>query len=66
VIEQGNRSLTTPKVNVFYSTRLNMRIMPIVVDLSAASATKKIFQLEDPGKWKFKDLDQRWSGNTGI
>lgn len=50
VIEQGSRSLTTPKVTVFYSTRLNMRIMPIVVDLSAASVTEKIFQLEDPGK----------------
>ena len=66
VIEQGRRSLTTPKVNVFYSTRLNMRIMPLVVDLSAASVTEKIASLEDPRIWKFKDLDQMWSGNAGI
>ena len=66
VIEQGSRSLTTPKVNVFYSTRLIMRIMPIIVDLSAPSVMERISNLEDPKKSKFKDINQLWSGTAGI
>lgn len=62
VVEQTAKSLTTPRVKVFYSTKSQMRIPPEVVDLSRPGSADKIISREDPGKWKFPDLDQLWSG----
>jgi len=61
VVEQGGKSLTTPVVKVFFSTKSNMRIVPELVDLSQ-SATEKIVSREDPAKWRFADLNELWSG----
>lgn len=62
VIEQTGKSLTTPNVKVFFSTKSNMRILPQVIDLSRADTTEKIAGREDPAKWRFPDLDELWSG----
>jgi putative nucleotidyltransferase with HDIG domain len=62
VVEQSARSLTTPLVKVFFSTKSNLRIPPEVIDLSAPSCSDKIAGREDPAKWKFPDLDELWSG----
>jgi hypothetical protein len=62
VIEQTPKSLTTPMVKVFFSTKSNMRITPEVVDLSLQGAIEKIVSREDPAKWKFADLNELWSG----
>jgi HD-GYP domain-containing protein (c-di-GMP phosphodiesterase class II) len=62
VVEQTGKSLTTPMVKVFFSTKSNMRIVPELVDLSKTGATEKILSREDPAKWKFVDLDELWSG----
>jgi putative nucleotidyltransferase with HDIG domain len=62
VIEQGSKSLTMPMVKVFFSTKSNMRIPPAVIDLSRPGSTEKIASREDPGKWRFPDLDELWSG----
>lgn len=62
VIEQTAKSLTTPSVKVFYSTKSEMRIVPEVVDLSRPGTVEKIVSREDPAKWKFSDLDELWSG----
>jgi HD-GYP domain-containing protein (c-di-GMP phosphodiesterase class II) len=62
VIEQTAKSLTTPSVKVFYSTKSEMRIVPEVVDLSRPGTVEKIVGREDPAKWKFSDLDELWSG----
>lgn len=64
VMEQTTRSLTTPKVKVFFSTKSNMRIVPLVVDLSLPTASDKIVGREDPAKWKFSDLNELWSGHS--
>lgn len=61
VVEQTTKSLTMPKVKVFFSTKSNMRIVPQVLDLSAANATDKIAGREDPAKWRFPDLNELWS-----
>jgi hypothetical protein len=66
VTEQGGKSLTHPKVKVFFSTKSNMRILPVMVDMSAAANTEKIIQREDPDQWKFKDLNELWSGIAGL
>ena len=62
VIEQGEKSLLTPQVKVFYSTKGNHRIKPEIIDLSRPSCTEKIASREDPEKWKFPDLNELWSG----
>lgn len=62
VVEQTGKSLTTPMVKVFFSTKSNMRIVPELVDLSHAQATEKIVSREDPAKWRFPDLNELWSG----
>lgn len=64
VVEQTVKSLTTPKVKVFFSTKSNMRIVPIVLDLSLSATNDKIVSREDPAKWKFSDLNELWSGQT--
>jgi HD-GYP domain-containing protein (c-di-GMP phosphodiesterase class II) len=64
VMEQTARSLTTPRVKVFFSTKSNMRIVPLVVDLSLSTANDKIIGREDPAKWKFSDLNELWSGQS--
>ncbi|MFY8041897.1 MAG: HD-GYP domain-containing protein, partial [Rhodoferax sp.] len=62
VVEQTNKSLTTPVVKVFFSTKSNMRIVPELVDLSKPGAVEKILKREDPAKWRFSDLNELWSG----
>ncbi|PQA78032.1 HD-GYP domain-containing protein [Rhodoferax sp. TS-BS-61-7] len=62
VVEQTAKSLTTPCVKVFFSTKSNMRIVPELVDLSKPSANDKIASREDPAKWRFADLNELWSG----
>jgi putative nucleotidyltransferase with HDIG domain len=64
VMEQTPKSLTTPKVKVFFSTKSNMRIVPVIVDLSLPTSNDKIAGREDPAKWKFSDLNELWSGQT--
>ena len=56
VLEQAAKSLTTPCVKVFFSTKSNMRILPLVVDLSRPDTSEKIAGREDPSKWAFPDL----------
>jgi putative nucleotidyltransferase with HDIG domain len=62
VVEQTAKSLTTPCVKVFFSTKSNMRIVPELVDLSKPTANDKIASREDPAKWRFADLNELWSG----
>jgi HD-GYP domain-containing protein (c-di-GMP phosphodiesterase class II) len=64
VVEQTGKSLTTPTVKVFFSTKSNMRIIPELVDLSRPGVTEKIVSREDPAKWRFPDLNELWSGVT--
>lgn len=62
VVEQTAKSLTTPCVNVFFSTKSNMRVVPHVLDLSSPDTHDKIVGREDPAKWHFPDLNALWSG----
>ena len=61
VIDQTGKSLTMPVVKVFFSTKSNMRIVPVIIDLSQPSTNEKIVSREDPAKWKFADLNELWS-----
>ncbi len=61
-MEQTAKSLTTPCVKVFFSTKSNLRIVPELVDLSKPNVNDKIASREDPAKWRFTDLNELWSG----
>nr|WP_295774233.1 HD-GYP domain-containing protein [Rhodoferax sp.] len=62
VVEQTGKSLTTPSVKIFFSTKSNLRIPSEVIDLSLPGVTEKIVSREDPAKWRFSDLNELWSG----
>ena len=66
VVEQAEKSLLTPRVKVFFSTKSNARIKPEVVDLSRTGCPEKISGREDPAKWNFPDLNELWSGLPGT
>jgi putative nucleotidyltransferase with HDIG domain len=65
VVEQAEKSLLTPRVKVFFSTKANARIKPEVIDLSRTGCPEKIAGREDPAKWNFPDLNELWSGLSG-
>jgi len=62
IIEQSGKSLLTPVVKIFFSTKSNARIQPEVVDLSKPACKDKIVSHEDPVKWGIKDIHELWSG----
>lgn len=55
VIEQTEKSLLTPIVKSFFSTKSNEPFFPEIVDLSKSQ--ESISNIEDPAKWGF-DLSQ--------
>ena len=61
VIEQGEKSLLTPKGRVFYSSKSQAYIKPETVDL--ARSPEKIAGRDDPQKWGIKDIDHYWAGD---
>ncbi len=62
VVEQSPKSLLTPRIKVFFSTRSNTRIRPTLIDLSQPGCSEKISSREDPENWNFPDLNELWSG----
>ena len=66
VTEQAERSLTTPKIKLFYSTKSSLRIPALMIDLSRADTVDRIAGREDPAKWRFPDLHELWSGIEGL
>ena len=66
VVEQTAKSLTMPRVQVFFSTKSNLRIPPEVVDLSRPGCNEKIVRREDPAQWRFPDLNELWSGIPAL
>jgi putative nucleotidyltransferase with HDIG domain len=61
VVEQSEKSLLTPCVKIFFSTKSNARIPPVLLDLSSPAARDTIASREDPAQWGFKDLNALWS-----
>jgi HD-GYP domain-containing protein (c-di-GMP phosphodiesterase class II) len=66
VVDQSQKSLITPRVKVFFSTKSGLRIPPQLVDLSDPGCAEKIESREDPAKWKFHDLNALWSGLANV
>lgn len=58
VVDQSGKSLLTPKVKVFFSTRSQARIVLEIVDLARSGRSDRIAANEDPAKWNFPDLEE--------
>ena len=60
VTEQSEKSLLTPQIKVFFSTRALAYIPPELIDLARPGVAEKIVAREDAQKWGIKNLDQLW------
>jgi putative nucleotidyltransferase with HDIG domain len=61
VIDQSPKSLLTPIVKVFFSTKSKTRLPVEVLDLSKAGASDAIVGHEDPVLWGVLDVDKLWA-----
>jgi len=61
VIDQNAKTLLTPLVKVFFSTKSKTRIIIETVDLSAAGAQDSIVGHDDPALWGITDISKIWS-----
>ncbi len=61
VIDQSQKSLLTPIVKVFFSTKAKSRIPMDVLDLSKPGLQDVIIGHENPLLWGINDVDKIWS-----
>ncbi len=61
VIDQSPKSLLTPIVKVFFSTKSKTRLPVEVIDLSKGSASDSIVGHEDPILWGVHDVAKLWA-----
>jgi hypothetical protein len=60
VVDQGAKSLLAPRLRVFFSTKSNTYLPPVMIDLSAPGEQDKVVCFEDADQWKLKDLERFW------
>ncbi len=61
VTEQTAKSLITPMVKIFFSTKSGVHVRPEMLDLSRAAGAERIVAIESPEKWGIKNLEQYWA-----
>ena len=61
VVEQAPKSLLTPQVKVFFSTKSQTYIPPEIIDLARPRVRDKIVGREDAAQWGIKDFDSYWA-----
>jgi len=61
VTEQTAKSLVTPMVKVFFSTKSGVHVRPEMLDLSHAAGSEKIVSIESPEKWGIRNLEKYWA-----
>ena len=61
VIDQSEKSLLTPVVKVFFSTKAKARIPVDTLDLSKPNANDSIASHEDPAAWGIQNAHEIWA-----
>jgi HD-GYP domain-containing protein (c-di-GMP phosphodiesterase class II) len=61
VIDQSPKSLLTPIVKVFFSTKDRTYLTPMLLDLSDKKSKDEIASQEDPAIWGIKNLSSYWA-----
>lgn len=62
VLEQQAKSLLTPRVKVFFSTKTQSQIAHEVIDLAKLLGRDKIVGRESAADWGFRHTDALWTG----
>jgi len=60
VVEQNADKLSAPVLKLFFSTKSNMPITPVRLDLARDHTMDRIAGREAPEKWGFKHVDDLW------
>lgn len=60
VLEQGDGSLLTPKVRVFFNARKREPVFIKDIDLGAPDCGDRIVGLESADKWNFPNIEKLW------
>ena len=60
VCDQGDATLLSPKLKVFFSTKSKMPIPVESLDLSSPNCQDQILAREAPADWGFSNLDELW------
>jgi putative nucleotidyltransferase with HDIG domain len=61
VVEQNPQKLTAPKVNLFFSTKSGMPLLPKLIDLTESHVNDRIVAREPPENWNFGYLNDLWA-----
>lgn len=61
VVDQSPKSLLTPIVKIFFSTRNKTYITPTLIDLSDKKNKDEIVSQEDPMFWGIKNISSYWA-----
>ncbi|MDP3087930.1 MAG: HD-GYP domain-containing protein [Methylotenera sp.] len=61
VIDQSPKSLLTPVIKVFFSTKSKSRIKIELIDLSKSNEQDSIVGHENPAAWGINDVNEIWS-----
>ena len=64
IVKQDPRDLTAPVVKAFYSTKSNMPITVVQIELAAPGASDAIIDREPREKWNFPQIDSLWAGDA--
>ena len=62
VLEQHEKSLLTPRVKVFFSSRSRLPIPQEVIDLARLVGRDRIVARESAEQWGFRSIEELWSG----
>jgi putative nucleotidyltransferase with HDIG domain len=60
VVDQNKKSLTTPKVKVFFSTLANSHLMPEIIDLSKQRCADRIVSRDSGKNWGLENTHEFW------
>lgn len=64
VVEQNARSLLTPKVRIFFSSKSMSYLPPELIDLSLPGCKDKIVSREEASQWRLQNIDRFWLGDV--
>jgi HD-GYP domain-containing protein (c-di-GMP phosphodiesterase class II) len=60
VVDQNRDVPAAPVVKLFFSTKSNMPITPVRLDLARGATSDRIAGRESPERWGFKQIDDLW------
>lgn len=64
--QAAGKTLTSPKVRVFFSIRAGTCIAPCVIDLAAPGCQERIISTESAAQWGLLDVDRYWAGEPAV